>query len=225
MWHCGSAAGAGMNFLQVARQGATAILSRVSISSEPGIEGSGLVLFAILAAFQSLPSAALKCMLDHGLATLDPDGRPCVDTERWYPVESYRAAFAQILEQTGPASLYGVGLRMMDHVVWPPGIKNITDAIHSMDLAYHLNHRKQGVLMADLATGTMLEGIGHFRSRKTLGMRRIVSVVDGVYPCELDRGILTGVAIRFDARAEVVHDPTAPCRRAGGQDCTYIVSW
>jgi hypothetical protein len=195
------------------------------MSVAPGIEATGLALFAILSAFQSLPSAALRVLLDHGLATLDPNGRPCVDTEGWYTVDSYRATFAQILRETGPASLYGVGLRMMENVIWPPGIHNITDGIHSVDLAYHLNHRKHGKPMADLATGAMLEGIGHFRSRKTLGARRIVTVVDTLYPCDFDRGILTGVAIRFDARAEVAHDPRAACRRTGGQDCTYIITW
>jgi hypothetical protein len=209
----------------VASQTTLAILSGVSIPSELGIEATGLGLFAIISAFQSLPSAALRFMLEHGLATIDANGRPCVDTERWYPVEAFRATFAQIARETGPASLYGVGLHMLDHVNWPPGIKNITEAMYSLDLAYHLNHRKHGIPMADLTTGKVLEGIGHFRSRKALGVRRIVSVVDSIYPCEFDRGILTGVAIRFDARAEVVHDPTAPCRRAGGQDCTYIVSW
>jgi hypothetical protein len=57
------------------------------------------------------------------------------------------------------------------------------------------------------------------------GERKIVSVCENPYPCEFDRGILMGFAMRFEKLARVLHDDRAACRRAGGKSCTYTVAW
>lgn len=97
--------------------------------------------------------------------------------------------------------------------------------MQSNDVAYHMNHRRNGQLMFNPATGVMLEGIGHYGYKREPGERKIISVCDNPYPCKLDHGILTTVARRFQLRALVTHDDTKPCRAKGGNDCTYVVTW
>jgi hypothetical protein len=88
-----------------------------------------------------------------------------------------------------------------------------------------MNHRKNGIALFDPATGKMLEGIGHYGYSRVHGERRILSVCDTPYPCALDRGILTGVAIRFNSRAIVAHYPELPCRKQADPNCTYLITW
>ena len=42
--------------------------------------------------------------------------------------------------------------------MFPPEINDVESAVRSIDIAFHLNQRKNGVVMYDPATGVMLEG-------------------------------------------------------------------
>jgi hypothetical protein len=55
--------------------------------------------------------------------------------------------------------------------------------------------------------------------------RRAVMVCDTPYPAEIDRGIVTAMARRFEAFAEVERDPSKPSRLEGGPSCTFVVTW
>jgi hypothetical protein len=94
-----------------------------------------------------------------------------------------------------------------------------------MDVAYHLNHRKNGAPMFDPATGAMLEGIGHIRTQFFDNERRATVVCEEPYPCEFDRGLITALANRFEPMAKTLHDNSAPCRKKGDSSCTFHVSW
>ena len=116
-------------------------------------------------------------------------------------------AFKRIAESVGESKLYAIGLRIPENAKFPPHIKTIDDAVASIDVAYHMNHRKAGKVMFDPATGAMLEGIGHYGYKK-LGPRSIESVSANPYPCSFDRGIITTMARRFEKGAAIVHDDT-----------------
>ncbi len=94
-----------------------------------------------------------------------------------------------------------------------------------MDIAYHLNHRKNGAPMFDPATGTMLDGIGHYKTEFLEKERRAIVVCEEPYPCEFDRGLVAALAARFEPMAKTAHDNDAPCRKKGESSCTYVVSW
>jgi hypothetical protein len=92
------------------------------------------------------------------------------------------------------------------------------------DAGYHLNHLKDGVPMFDSATGTMLDGIGHYKCIST-SKHRLVMEVDAPYNCDLDRGIMQGWARSFDRSALVTHMEPSVCRKNRSARCRYEVSW
>jgi hypothetical protein len=66
----------------------------------------------------------------------------------------------------GPRALFQYGQHLPKYAPFPPTITDIQSAMGSMDAAYHMNHRKNGKVMFDPATGEMLEGIGHYGYRR-----------------------------------------------------------
>jgi hypothetical protein len=48
------------------------------------------------------------------------------------------------------------------------------------------------------------------------------------YPCDFDRGIVEAMAGRFRPQGSVPvvrHDGAQPCRKTGGESCTYLIRW
>lgn len=87
-----------------------------------------------------------------------------------------------------------------------------------------MHHRKDGVVMFDPATSTMLDGIGHYRCEVQEGGTSATMTCDNPYPCDLDRGILAGFAARFEPAVSVSHS-SAGCRKKGENACVYLVEW
>jgi hypothetical protein len=191
---------------------------------EPGIEYSGSMAEAITEAFKLFPSVASKRLLNHGIGTLK--GKDVViDRQAWYPIESWLAAFDGFATSVGPRALLQIGQNVPKYAVLPPGINDIHGAIASVNVGYHMNHRKRGKVMFDPATGQFTPGIGSYGYTPVAGQRKIISVCENPYPCEFDRGILTAFTLRFEKLGRVLHDDTAPCRRNGGSNCTYVITW
>jgi hypothetical protein len=192
---------------------------------EAGIEVSGESLGAIVEGFKKYPSIASRYLAKYGLMSLDASGQMVVDRSKWYPLKEWLIAHEGIAQEIGHNSLYGIGKSVPENAVFPPHIKDIYSAIESIDVAYHLNHRRNGVLMFDPQTGMMLEGIGHYRVTRVPNEQQVSCVCDNPYPCEFDRGIISAMANRFERQARTVHDNEAPCRRKGADSCTYVVWW
>lgn len=189
---------------------------------EADIEANGEIIGAMVDAFRQYPTVVEKYLLKHNLVTPK-------DTEinrgAWYPANEWLAAYDAIAKDVGVNSLYTIGKKVHENTTLPPDVRDIRSFFGACDIFYHINHRKAGALMYDFETQTMLEGIGHYHVRMTDGEQRFTVVCDNPYPCELDRGILTGMALRFEPLARVSHDNAAECRKKGGQSCTYVVSW
>lgn len=192
---------------------------------EPGIDVHGRSLQAIIAAFETYPSLVQNILLKYGIGTRGPDKRVVIDTEKWYPQDAWLAAFEAIATAVGPFSLFGIGQHVPKHAQFPPSITDINSALESIDIAYHMNHRKKGRVMFDPRTGAKMEGIGHYDCRPVPGETKIVCVCENPYPCDFDRGVITAMANRFQVRANTTHDDTQPCRKKGGRSCTYVVKW
>src|SRR5262249_9529891 len=119
-----------------------------------------------------------------------------------------------------------VGKNISKDARTPPMIRDIVSSLQSVDVAYHMHHRKNGVPMFDPNNGGMLEGIGHYRPSMQPGARQIdVEVVDVPYPCDLDRGILVGFAQRYEPGANLEHLSEAMCRSRGHDRCRYAIRW
>lgn len=192
---------------------------------EPGIEVNGESLGATIDAFKQYPTVVAKYLAKYGLVKVT-NGKPeAIDRSAWYPLDKWLAAYQAIAKDVGLNSLYTIGKKIPENAAFPPHLTDIRSALASLDIAYHLNHRKNGILMFDPKTGVMLEGIGHVRAEFQENERRAMLICEMPYPCEFDRGLITALANRFEPMAKTVHDNNAPCRKKGDSNCTYIVSW
>ena len=149
-----------------------------------------------------------------------------IDLNGWYSQEAWLEAFKQIAETVGDRVLYNIGLKVPENAQFPPWVVDIDTAIKAIDIAYHLNHRKNGRALFDMDIGKMFEGIGHYGyERDRSGRNIITSVSRNPYPCAFDKGIITAMAHKFQPNAKVTHDDSKECRSHGGESCTYIITW
>jgi len=148
-----------------------------------------------------------------------------VEPNEWIPQELWLRAFKEISEVIGAGALYGIGLQIPECAFFPPWVTDVHSAIRSVDVAYHLNHRRAGRVMFDPETNRMEEGIGHYGYMPIAGEPRILVKCTNPYPCDFDKGILTAMARRFASRAWVDHLEPDKCRKRGGDACTYLITW
>jgi hypothetical protein len=191
---------------------------------EQGIDVYGSSLDAIVEAFKLFPSIALKRLVSHGIGSVNGKGEISIDREAWYPQANWLAAFEGIATTVGTRALYQIGQNVPKHAIFPPSITEIRGGVASIDVAYHMNHRKNGKPMFDPATGQKAKGIGRYGMVES-GDRKMTVVCENPYPCDFDRGILSAIAGRFEKMARVTHDERAPCRKNGADSCTYHVVW
>jgi len=191
---------------------------------EPGIEVYGSSIDAVVEAFKLFPSVGLKRMATHGIGTINAKGDVTVDRDGWYSQADWLAAFEGIATTVGTRALFQIGQHVPKHAIFPPQVNDIRTGVASLDVAFHMNHRKGGRPMFDPASGRKTPGIGSYGA-KDAGPRKITSVCENPYPCDFDRGVITGVATRFERAARVSHDDAAPCRKNGADSCTYHITW
>jgi hypothetical protein len=191
---------------------------------EPEIEVSGESLGAIVDGFRKFPAVAQKYLSQYGF--LKP-GQSINELDRtaWYPQEKWLAAFEALTNEVGVNSLYSVGRGIPENAIFPPHLTDVYSALASLDIAYHLNHRKSGKVMFNPETGAMLEGIGHMIATPVPGESRVVVVSDDPYPCDFERGVIGALAKRFEPGSRTTHDADAPCRKKDAESCTYVVWW
>jgi hypothetical protein len=188
----------------------------------PDIEVSGVSLGAMTDGFKAFRSLAVKYLMQHGLMASKNDP---VDVTKWFPLTAWINAARAIEQEVGSNVMFDVGDSVPRNAKFPDSIKDIESALRSIDVAYHMAHRKSGVVMFNPATGVMLEGIGHYVVTRAAGEKKISIVCDDPYPCRLDEGIITAMAKRFQRIASVVHETKKPCRYKGGDACTFTVIW
>lgn len=191
---------------------------------EAGIEVNGQTAWSVVDGFDHFKHIPSRILVAEGVGKLGADGVVQIAPDSWYPQEAWLRAFERIASEVGESKLHAIGLRIPLNAKFPPHIQTISDAIASIDVAYHMNHRKLGRVMFDPSTGKMLEGIGHYGFAQK-GPREIESVCENPYPCSFDRGIVTTMARRFEKGASITHVDSAPCRRKGASSCTYTITW
>ena len=195
------------------------------VAFEDGIEVKGQAVKAVVDGFNNFVVLGSAYLLDEGIGTLAPNGLVNLDPEGWYSQKSWLLCFQQIGKQLGEGLLTQIGMAIPRSARFPEGIRDIYSAIKAVDVAYHMNHRKHGLLMLDPETGRMEEGIGHYGYEPVPGQRKIICLCETPYPCAFDHGLLTAMAHRYASNARVVHDETKPCRKWRGDRCTYVINW
>ncbi|MFC1850404.1 hypothetical protein ACFL27_09460 [candidate division CSSED10-310 bacterium] len=192
---------------------------------EPHIQVLGQAVYAVIDAFTILKYIPSNICLQEGIGISDAEGNVIIDPEAWYPQEAWLRVFEWIALNVGAQSLFKIGTRIPENAIFPPWVNDIESAIQAIDIAYHMNHRKQDKVMFNPHTGEMLEGIGHYGYHKVPHESKIISECNNPYPCEFDRGILTAMAKKLHRMVRVVHDDSKPCRNKGQNSCTYVIMW
>lgn len=192
---------------------------------EKGIEVNGRTVWAIVDGFKTFEALVSHYLREEGIGTFGRDAKLRVDPDGWYSQEAWLRAFEKIGTKVGESVLFDIGQAIPRNAQFPPWVNDVHSAVKSVDVAYHMNHRKGGKVMFDPADGEMLEGIGHYGYEAVADAQRIISVCRNPYPCRFDHGILTTMATKFEPDARVHHDDTRECRRVGAESCTYVVEW
>ena len=186
--------------------------------STSGIEVNGATILAFANGMGVFKRKALDILASHGIRD--------VQAKKWYPAQNYLDAFKEISEKLGDIVIRQIGKKIPESAKWPPEIKTIEDALSSIDVAYHLNHRKNKKVMFDPSTGRMDEGIGHYKFEKVDDHTAKI-VCDNPYPCDFDMGIIEATANKFKPKGKIVRitHEEGSCRKKGDRFCTYIVTW
>lgn len=191
---------------------------------EPGIEVNGRTVYSVVDGVGNFKSLAHEYLLAVGIGKGDKNNY-VIDKDGWYPHDMWLKAFEKIAKDIGENTLKQIGAKIPENAEFPPWVKDIDSAIMSIDIAYHMNHRKKGVIMFDPNSKKMQEGIGHYGFERIPGKKMIVSECRNPYPHAFDFGIVSAMAKKFEPQAIVVHDDTKPCRKNGADSCTYVITW
>ena len=171
----------------------------------PWVEVKGTAVISVIEGMGHFRKAALSILSKHGISDPQEDG--------WYLQQAWLDAFKEISEKIGSATLEAIGKKIPETAMWPSEIKTIEDALASIDVAYHMNHRGGE--------------IGHYRFEKGSATSAKI-VCDNPYPCSFDMGIIKTTASKFVSGKvvpNVIHADQRHCRKKGAKSCTYVISW
>ncbi len=187
---------------------------------EDGIEvlGGGVMAFLSDASGKSYREKILK---KHGVYPPSPDA--------WYDFQSFLNAYKELGDNIGGMTLFQIGKFVTEKAPFPP-MKDLEDALHSINVAYHMNHRKHGKPMFDPQNGQMMSGIGEYKVLKyNAEEKRAIIWSNSPYPSKFEEGIITQVTRMFkpegSIRISVKLDETRETRKTGGESNTYIINW
>jgi hypothetical protein len=143
----------------------------------------------------------------------------------WIPLEAWLSTMHALVQEVGAATVFSIGKRVSEGAPLPPQVDNVAKVLQGIDDAYHIYHRKNGVVMLDPATGKKLDGIGTYATTMDASnSSATVQCLSVPYECDLDRGILAGFAGRFEPAVSVTH-VQGSCRKKGDSSCSYLVQW
>lgn len=172
--------------------------------------------------FRGFTLLANRILIDEGVGNDDGEGNLDLPPGAWLNLYRYLRALRRIEEEVGASVLQSAGQTIPKHARFPPTVVDIYSALASLDVAYHMNHRKDGRVLFDPAHGVIGDYIGNYLYRRTKGDSKVELVSDTPYACPYDLGIVQGLAQRYQPTAKVAHGPG--CRSKGGQNCTYVIN-
>ncbi len=139
-----------------------------------------------------------------------------IEQEKWYPQKKWLEALKFIHENIGPNTIFILGKSITTNEIFPEEIQNLEQALNSIDIAYHQNHRNGEIGYYKLVDFDYSHNVALFECKNP-------------YPDEFDKGILTGVLRKFLPENSLEHsveiDTTKPYRRQGADSTFYIIKW
>lgn len=148
---------------------------------------------------------------------------------RDYDLQNFLHAFKELGEKVGEMNLFLIGKSVMEKVEFPP-MDGLEQALRSIDVAYHMNHKKNGKMMFDPGTGQMQEGIGHY---EVVGFdetaKKAAIKCHTPYPSKFEEGLILQITRKFKPKGSLIPkvelDQTKETRKNGGESCTFNISW
>lgn len=176
---------------------------------DPAVEVHGQTILtvvddALVRFSESYRQVAREALADHGIEDPSPD--------EWYPQQAWLDTFEAIADETEPHLLDRLGEQIPEVSEWPTNVSGVEAGLRAINDAYRMNHRG-----GDIGSYTF-EPVDDTTGRMACHTP---------YPCPFDRGLIRAVA-RQNAPVEAfvfVEERGDECRRAGGDTCTYTVSW
>ena len=191
---------------------------------EPGIEVNGQTVNSVIAGLGYFTNLSRRFFSQVGIGNVT-NKKLHIDLNGWYPQAAWLAAFENIAKTVGDRVLFNIGLSVPANAQFPPWVVDVDSGVKSIDIAYHINHRKNGKPLFNPDSGSMFEGIGHYGYERVPGGNKIISKCLNPFPCAFDQGIITAMAQKFAPHALIRHDNTKECRSKGADSCTYIIAW
>lgn len=185
------------------------------------IEAKGTAAMVFLVSSNIGTDQRKQILKNNGIDDLQPDG--------WYGLQSIVGAFNDLGKTIGEMNLFLIGKTVMEQAEFPP-MDGLESALRSVDVAYHMNHRKNGEMMFNPETGQMTEGIGHYQlTRFDAEKAEAEMVCHTPYPSKFEEGLIVQIVRRFrpegSIKSRVELDETKESRRTGGETCTFKISW
>lgn len=149
------------------------------------------------------------------------------DEKEWFNQQDWLDTFKDIADKFGYKNLFMIGKAIIKNAEFPP-MNNFEEALHSLDIAFHMNHRLDNEVMFDPETGKKIEGIGHYKLTQYNPQEKSAEMhCYNPYPSEFDRGVITELARKFTnfIQVRVDRDETKETRMAGASSCTFKVYW
>jgi hypothetical protein len=170
---------------------------------------------------------AMENGADKRLAILNRNGI-FPEQKEWFKQQDWLNAFKEIAASLGDMNLFLIGKAIIENAKFPP-IKNLEEALRSIDVAYHMNHRLNNKAMFDPISKKMTEGIGNYTLTSFDAEKsEAIMVCDNPYPSKFDEGIITQIVRKFrppGTRESIKLDINKESRLKGGESCTYIITW
>jgi predicted hydrocarbon binding protein len=170
---------------------------------EDGVEVNGQTVLAFIDGVPSTFEDKAEYILErNGIENPKPDS--------WHPQQAWLDAFAEMAENIGENTLKNIGKSIPENADWPPGVTSVTEAIESIDDAYHMNHRNGE--------------IGHYHA-EAVDDEEVRVRCTNPYPCAFDEGIITATSSKFSDGYVGIEESGSECRSEGGDECVYKVTW
>lgn len=194
---------------------------------EPGIFVNGRTINSIVEGFSVYKSMGRGILEECQIGEKDPKtGEWHIAPEKWYPQQNWLNAFSKISTSLGDTNLKLIGKKIPENAIFPPWVVDIHSSIKSINIAYHLNHSRDGKTpMFDEKTGKMQDGIGHYEYIPLEGNKKIICVCKNPYPTNFDWGIIEYMATKFILSAVISLDTSKPTRKLGADSDTFVITW
>ena len=152
-----------------------------------------------------------------------------LNEKEWYSQANFLNAFYEVYHRIGEMNLFLIGSSITKFSIFPP-MSNLKEALQSLDIAYHMNHRINGQILYNKNTGETIDGIGNY-TLLDFQEEECKAIIQSTspYPNKFDEGIIHQLVENFKPNKQRSHfvkiDSKSYPKNSGQNSCTYIIEW